>query len=176
MKELDKSKFTTATGKYLTKGLFLEIDYNVKFAMFTLRDDDREYKGLKYPSLKKAYLEMQDPTEYEFATECLGSWSHWLQICKSPLLVPHIERWREELELKIRAQGVRAMINEATLGGRGQASAARWLAERGFLPKGAAVKVGRPKKDNTEAEIAKDRKLKDELGDDLKRLKLVKSD
>lgn len=172
--DIKREKFkVNGKSKWFTKALFLEAEYKTDHAVFTLWDEDREYKGKTYYSLKKAYLEMEDPTEYEFATTYLGGWSHWLRICENEILIKHVEEWRNELELRIRAHGIRAMINEAKMGGRSQASAARWLAEKGFISKPSKQSVGRPKKDETEREEAQKKELKESFKDDLQRLKLV---
>ena len=48
---IDKSKLKATNGVPLTQGLFLEIQYG-EFAVFTLKDEDYEYNGKIYPSLK----------------------------------------------------------------------------------------------------------------------------
>ena len=64
---MDKNSLKSTNGIPLTQSLFLEIGYT-DYAVFTLKDDDYEYKGRVYPSLKRLYLEMEDVGEYEFAT------------------------------------------------------------------------------------------------------------
>lgn len=64
----------------LTQGLFLEIGYT-KYSVYTLKDEDYEYKGQMFPSLKRIYLEMADAGEYEFATTHLLGWSHCHLLC-----------------------------------------------------------------------------------------------
>ena len=166
------SKFKTEQGTWITQSLFIEIGYKTKLAVFTLDDNDREYKGNPYTSLKKLYLDLQDPTEYEFATTYLGGWGHWKRMCSNGMLKPHIEEWREELQLKLKAQGVKSMINEALMGGRGQATAARWLASNGWLDDGEAKSVGRPKTKVDAVKVAKgDEVIKTALAEDLERLR-----
>ena len=63
---IDKSRLVDGQGKPLTQSLFLEIGYT-DFSVYTLKDQDYEYNDKVYPSLKRLYLEMEDPTEYEFA-------------------------------------------------------------------------------------------------------------
>lgn len=67
----DKTKMKDTQGRPLTQSLFLEPNYNVDYAYYTMDDDDKNFKGKVYPSLKRLYLEMEDPTEYEFATTYL---------------------------------------------------------------------------------------------------------
>ena len=55
---LDKSKFKDSGGRPITQSLFLEIGYTDR-AYYTLNDEDKEYNGSTYPSLKKLYLEQK---------------------------------------------------------------------------------------------------------------------
>ena len=170
-----QNKFKTEQGKWLTQSLFLEIGYRTEFAIFTLEDNEKTFKGKKYPSIKKYYLELEDPTEYEFASKYLGGWQHWKRICSNSLILEHITEWREELTLKLRGRGIQSMIDEATMGGRGQATAARWLAEKGFLdsPVVKRKKVGRPAKEEDLTQEARDMAmLKEDFAKDLARIKL----
>ena len=167
------NSFKTEQGTWVTQSLFLEIGYKLDLAVFTLADEDKEYKGKTYPSLKRLYLEMEDPTEYLFATTHLGGWGHWKRMLKNKILAQHIEEWQEELQLKLKAQGVSSMINEAKMGGRGQATAARWLASNGWLDDGeGGKKVGRPKTKVDPVKEAKgDKIIKDAFAKDLDRLR-----
>lgn len=169
------TKFKTEQGNWLTQSLFLEKGYRLEFALFTLEDEDKEFKKKTYISLKKKYLEMEDPTEYEFASKYLGGWQHWKRICSNIVLLEHVVEWREELTLKLRARGVQSMIDEATMGGRGQATAARWLAEKGFIdaPKVANKrKVGRPAKEEITKEARDLALLQQQFAEDAARIKL----
>jgi len=173
MTKKNKNKnFRTEKGVAITQSLFLEIGYKLNLAMFTLEDEDKVFKDVEYPSLKKRFLEMEDPTEYMFATTYLGGWNHWKRLCANGMLKPHIEEWREELQLKLKAQGVKSMIKEAQMGGKGQATAARWLAANGWLDDGDSKKqVGRPKAKVDPVKEAKgERIIKDALAEDLERL------
>ncbi|MFM0827351.1 hypothetical protein, partial [Klebsiella oxytoca] len=63
--KIDKKLLKDTMGRPLTQGLFLEIGYNTEYAVYTLEDEDKEYKGKTYPALKKLYLACEDPTEYK---------------------------------------------------------------------------------------------------------------
>ena len=142
-------------GKYYTQGLFLELGYN-KSAIFTLDNEDKTYKGKLYPSLKKLYLDEEDVTEFIFARKYLLGWEHWQRMVANKAIFHHIDKWRYELTLQLRAAGIRSII-ELTADDK-SFQAAKWLAEEGWSPK----KRGRPNKD-TEDE---DRKFKEELEKD----------
>lgn len=151
-----KSKFKDNQGRYKTYSLFFETKAHSTtrdVAVFSLMDDDREIDGVFYPSLKKMYLETEDITEYLFATEVMGtSWEHWKRLTRNKLIAKHINEWREELEIKIRAKGIKSAVG---LADEGNYSASKYLADRGWLDKDEKAK----KKDGT-----KD-KVKDETSD-----------
>lgn len=56
-------------------------------------------------------MEEEDLTELNFANKHLGGWAHWKYMVKSPQLGPLIKEWREELEVKMMAKGLK-IINE----------------------------------------------------------------
>ncbi len=161
---MDRLKLKDSRGRPLTQGLFLEIGYNTEFAVYTLKDDDFEYDGQVYPSLKKLYLECMDPEEYIFATTYLLGWDQWQRICNNKILKKHVDEWRTELEYKLRSLGVQSIIEHAQ-GPKGY-QAAKWLAEKGFNRRGA----GRPSKEDVESEKRFQAKIEEEYGADIVRL------
>lgn len=149
-------------GKPLTQSLFLEVAYSDK-AVYTLKGDHCEYEGKMFPSLKRLYIEMEDPTEYEFATEYLLGYKHWKRICENKLILRHIEEWREELEVKLRSRAVKHMLLAAK---EGNYQAAKWFADRGWSNKGA----GRPTKADIDREKKFQARVDSEYGSDVIRL------
>lgn len=162
MMELDKSKLVDSTGKPLTQSLFLEIGYS-DFAVYTLKDSDFNYNGKLLPSLKRLYLEMEDPTEYEFANTYLLGWRHWKRMNENKILAKYFDEWREELEYKMRAKGVKALLASAK-GGNFQA--AKFFIDKGWDKRQA----GRPSKAEVEREKAFQSKIAEEYGGDVVRL------
>jgi hypothetical protein len=67
-----------------------------------------------------------------------------------------IAAWREELEVKLRSQGVRGVMLEAYSEGKGSLQAAKWLADKGWTEKRTA---GRPSNE----ELAGERKQRANL-------------
>lgn len=162
---IDKSRFKAEDGSMITQSLFLEVDYNTDLAVYTLKDYDHTYKGVVYPSLKLLYLAEGDPTEYLFADKYLLGWQHWKRICANKLLYRWIKDWREELEIKLRAEAVRALIN-MTSSENGNFQAAKFLADRGWDKN----KVGRPSKEELAKREAIGQKVEDEFKADIRRL------
>lgn len=143
-----KSVFKDKMGRYITQGLFIDHRYEDTYAVYTLKDEDFEWKGNVYPSLKRLYIEMEDPTEYLFAEKYLYGWEHWLLLKNNKALYEEIERWQEELEVRVRAKGVHTLINMADK----NFNAAKWVADGQWTQK-----RGRPSK----AEKAHERKMRE---------------
>jgi len=161
---MDKSKLKDTMGRPLTQGLFIEIKYDQEYAVYTLEEQDKTYKGVVYPSLKRLYLESEDPTEYMFAKEHLLGWEHWKRLNKNVLLNRHFEKWREELEVSIRSTAIQDII-QASAEDKGF-QAAKWLADRGWDKRPA----GRPSKDQIETQSRIDKRIQDEFEEDFVRM------
>lgn len=69
----------------------------------------------------------------------------------------HLRVWRDELEVKLRSEGIRNLRKASKEGSRG-VSAAKYLAEKGW-----EKKRGRPSKE----EIERERKIQAAMEDDL---------
>lgn len=101
-------------GTWRIKSLFRELcsgQYDRDRAPYTLKnvDDPDGYK-----SLYRLYIESikTDPTEYTFATTCLGGWKHW-QVCqKSPALKDIVAEWRAEKEAYLQSVLLQKMFRE----------------------------------------------------------------
>ncbi|AFE86219.1 hypothetical protein [Salinivibrio phage CW02] len=157
---MDKNKLKDTQGRPLTQSLFLEIGYS-NYAVYTIdQDEDYTYKGKVYPSLKRLFLECEDPTEYEFANKHLLGWSHWQRLCRNKILNKRFEEWREELEVKLRSQGIKQAIANAKNGGF---QASKWLSEGGW----DKAKPGRPSKEDKERHERIQSRVDDELQQDV---------
>ena len=162
--KIDKNKLKDTDGKPLTQSLFLEIIYSKQYAVYTLKDEDYMYKGKLYPSLKRLYLEHEDPTEYDFANTYLIGWQHWQRLKRNKNIGPHIKEWAEELELKLRSQAIRDIIDSSADDKSFQAS--KWLADRGWDKRGA----GRPGKQEAIHEERMQERIADEFKGDVVRM------
>lgn len=159
---VDKSKLRCPiTRNFLTQGLFIEHQYNTERAVYSWGEEDKEYKGKTYPSLKRLYLEMEDVGEYEFATTHLCGWKHWMRLCDNEsVLLPHIEEWRMELEIKLRGRAIKNIINDANAGKPSSPSSNKYLADKGW-----SKKVGRPTKAEQEREAEVRSRIKQDKDD-----------
>lgn len=166
MAMFEREVLTDHIGAYRTQSLFLETNNSTLKPIMTLKEVDWEYKGEVLLSLKKIYLEIADPTEYEVAIEVFGSWKCWQRLLGNKEIYGHIKEWRDELEVKLRSAGVKAMINTAVNEGSKGTTAAKYIAEKGWDKR----KAGAP----TKEEVTRERKIaagiSDEISDDMARL------
>lgn len=167
---MDKSKFLDTGGRPLTQAMFLEINYDTQYSIYTLKDFDFEYEGKVYPSLKRLYLEMEDPVEYDFVTKHLLNWKQWQRLGNNKVLKPYIAEWREELELKLRSRAVRDMQNMCS-SENGNFQATKFLADRGWDKRAA----GRPSKQEEEKRLAIAEHIDNEFSGDVIRMDKVRN-
>ncbi len=160
----DKKRFRDENNRYIVQGLFLEDSYNTNLSVYTLDGEDKTYKGVIYPSLKRLFIEMGDPKEYLFANTYLYNWDHWQRMCKNAIVSRHIEKWREELELSLVSEGVATMIDLAV--NEKSYQAAKYLADRGW-DKGER---GRPTKGEIQGELKRRAEIESSYEDDFKLL------
>ena len=160
-----------------TKGLFYETslpeDRDSMGTAWTLKEDDHRADGKVYKSMKKMYIAMEDVTEYDFAQASVGSYKHWERLLESPIIRPHIDQWRKELNLKLKARAMKSIIKAATEDEKLSFQAMKYLADNDYLDKKG--KRGRPSKDEVKAELRKEVQTSKTLQDDAARigLKLV---
>ena len=156
-------------GAWRLSTLFWEHRNDAYIPLFTLQDEDREIEGVVYKSLKKLYLSYEHipGAEYDFALEVLGSWEHWTKLCNASQVRDHVQSWREELEIKTRANAIKSVIKTSLDGSAAGATAAKWLAEKGYAPK-----RGRPSKAERAGHLKQEEKLHKEIQDDMERIGL----
>lgn len=155
-------------GRWRTASLFWEKRVDGYDPIWSLKDEDHEVEGIVYPSLKKIYFSYDHipGLEYEFAMETFKSWDHWIKLCKSQLRDTFAE-WRDELDIKLKANAVRTIIRTTMEGGAAAANAAKYLAEKGY-----AAKRGRPSKEEVERERKIAAGVDKELENDFERMQL----
>lgn len=163
--------------QFQTKGLFYETTLPEERPIFgtnwTLKEKDHEADGKVYISMKRVYLEMEDVTEYDFAMSALGSYKHWERLVESPIIRRHIDQWRKELNLKLKARAMKSIIKAATEDEKLSFQAMKYLADNEYIDK--KNKRGRPSKEEINAELKKEVENSKTFKDDAERigLKLV---
>lgn len=164
----DNKKFKDKQGRWHTQALFRESykEFADMKPLYTLKDDD--YEGL--PSIKKAYLNFKDPTGYRVATELLGGWEHWKKLCGLQWFQLHLQEWEEELEIKLKCEGIKRMIEFST----GEDSKAK-DATKFLINKEWEQKRGRPSKEEKERYNKINEKVSDAVNSDFELLKMYET-
>jgi hypothetical protein len=165
-------KATDGTGgRYRTLSLFWE--WNTpedKPALFTTKPEDIVRNGVEYKSMKKLYFSYEHAPgfEYEFAVDVLGSWEHWQKLVNGGKeLREMIQGWKDELDIRLKAQGIKAIMRHSLDDDPKGLQAAKYLVEKGY-----AKRAGRPSKEDVERELKSDAKAAKERADDLARIGL----
>ena len=141
----DNNPFKDSRNREVTKSLFVE--YNSKnndiVPMYTLRETDYVWEGEVKPSLKQLFLESEDLTEYVFAKTYFNSFRQWRRISNLPEIKPHVEEWREELELRIKNKLFNSLMESALKEGTKGVTAVKTLLEKEWRHANADKKVVR---------------------------------
>lgn len=140
-------RFKNGVGAHLLKPIFYEYDNSDHlYSIYTLKDYDLTHGDKTYPSLRKLYVEMEDPTEYEFALAHLDGWLHWKKLSESSFFQPYLKEWREELEVRLRAKQIARIKQVAGSTSKEAYQAQKFLATNGWKTEEEKTR-GRPSKE-----------------------------
>lgn len=163
---MSRSKFRSETNTRYLKALFFEQTLADKATVvYTLKDVDHE----GYPSLYRLYMETNDPTEWKFATTYLDGWEHWEMLCGCNWFKPFVERWRRELELRMKSEALSRIMREAKTSSKESFQANKYLLEKGWEPKETSRR-GRPSKAEVQEEAHRIASVNSRLNDDFERI------
>ena len=168
------SEYKDNQGKYRTQSLFLEYRVNGMDPPFTLKKEDQG----ECLSMYRIYMEIADPTEYDFALATLGSWEHWQYLAGDDSLKawfrPHITKWRAELKNKLQSEHYKRMehisLNGKTAGER--ITATKWLAAHTSPKSADKIIRGRPSHDELNARAKEELLRRQEIEEDAERISL----
>jgi hypothetical protein len=159
---IPEHKLRSDTNRRVTRSLFNEVSYDERYNFFTLqRWDTKPVKGLPdgLVSFPQTYLKYckEDPTEYTFALAVFGDWDHWQRVLAVKELKAPVEALRKEVIIAIRAEGFKSVFQEVKTSGRSAFTAAKWLAEKGWVTPDAPSDVRTKRKDKeAQEELAKE--------------------
>lgn len=159
-----ENKFKDTMGRWRTQSLFFEQTYSPD-AIYTMQEEDRDGR----PSFRRLYMEISDPSEYRVANELLGGYAHWQALCRSEWFQDYISGLREELEVKIRSEGVLRMQMLMNSDKNTALAAAKFFAEGKYKEKRGR---GRPSNAEVAAETKKQARINQRVADDAARLGL----
>lgn len=150
--------------------LFMSADKK-ETAVYTLKS--AKNTSCTLPSLKDLYMEVGDPTEYQFAIEAFGSFDYWLEILGGEqygihpkYIRQHILEWRNELEVKLRSEGIRNLRKHAAT----KPNAALFFADGQFSVTKNKRGAGRPTTAEVERELQLAAKAQKEAYEEASRL------
>ena len=166
---MQHDKLKDSQGRYRTTSLFWEFRQPGFEPLYSIKGYDLEKPEGTYPSLKKMYLAFDHVPgfEYEFAMTVFGSWDHWAKLCNISQLRGDIQEWRDELDIKLKCESMKAMMLAAKDNDAKGVNAAKYLAEKGY-----ESKRGRPSKAEVERETKIQAGVNKELKDDMERIGL----
>ena len=159
-------EFKDTQNRYRTQSLFAEYEIPNYPAYFTL---SREGKP-GYISLYQKYMEIADPTEWEFSQKMFGSWEHWELLTTKLWFKNHVKRWRDELRVRLFSEQRRKM-EEISISGKTateRMQALRWLAAQDKAP--VKSTRGRPSRDEIDSQIKRELEALEEISNDANRL------
>jgi hypothetical protein len=165
--------FRNEFNQLLTRALFLEVNVTTpEQVKYTLSRFDKTLDGRTIPSLYRLYVEMADITEYEFALKYFEGWDHWQGIANSWYLKDLVAKWREEVEVKIQTEALKAIQAEAMADTKYSYAANRYLADKGWKQEAKTSRrgAGRPSKAQIQEEATRLASEAHDVNADMKRL------
>lgn len=165
------NRFKNSSGVHLLKPIFFEWDDSLhEYSVYTLKDNDHQWNGNTYPSLRRLYVELEDPTEYLFATTYLDGWTHFVKLSRSPWFSVLLEEWRAELSVRLKAKAlVQIMAKAKNISDKESFQANKFLLQ-GSWNEEIKEKVGRPSKEKIKEEASRLFKEQSVYDDDFDRI------
>lgn len=155
-----KERFKNSMGVHLLKPIFYELDEAGRpNAQYTIKTYDSIFEGVTYPSLRRLYVELEDPTEYLFAETYLDGWDHWKKLSSASFFQSYLQEWREELDVRLKAKALVRIRKRAEESSRDGLAADKILLTGGWKSP-EKDKVGRPTKQKIQEEA--DRLVKEQ--------------
>lgn len=167
LNNLPKDTFLGPTGFY-TKALFKDHPQALADTGDQLFFIGKEKSTDKYISLKEVYMQIEDPTEYEFAMKVFGSYRHWKTISELGWAKDYVAEWRYELALKLKSKNIKdivALASDEFVKETTKFQAMKYLANSDYADKTTATT-----KKNTQRKEAINNSVLKEVSDDFERL------
>lgn len=166
----NKFRHPNTNNRYYKALFFEETGADKSTVVYTLKDVDHE----GFPSLYRLYMELDDPTEWEVANQLMDGWEHWENLCTCTWFKPIVERWRKEVELRMKSKALHRIRSEAKTASKEAFAANKYILEKGWEPKESSKSGrGRPTKDEIKRAADDLAKASNQLSDDYLRLGLA---
>lgn len=158
LSKIDRSTFRHAAG-FRTAALFRDHPSKAHDPEYCLFYMGREFSDDQYIALKEVYMQIADPTEYQFAMAVFGSMRHWNEISDLVWTRDRVAEWRKELEIKLRSEaimGIIDLVDDPETKETTKFQSLKWLAQSEFAEKETA---------STKKKKIKEAKVKDAVVD-----------
>lgn len=167
--------FISGNGKYHTKQLFYEMQYDLPPAQRLIDPVFSFHKDREgVINFGAEYVKLRDPTGYRMAQKFLANYNHWQALMSCRWFVAAKEIWDKELDALLKAESLEQIRMLAEEGMPAQRlAAAKYLANAEYRKDHTSTK-GRPRKEDVDRaarQLAEDDKS---LQEDLKRIKGAK--
>ena len=147
----------------------LPVEDRIISPVFTLYSDK---EGLI--NLGKEYVADADPSGYKTATRLFKDFGYWKHLLRASWFREAVAVWNEELEAKLFSEGLDKIRMIALSDDKGALTAAKYLADKGYLSEKKASPRGRPSKDEVEGRLSQEAKDAQQLMEDAERIRLVR--
>lgn len=169
------TKFRDPHGRLRTKSMFEETITPDLVArgiepVYTLLTASKSKFGL--PSVYDHFMNAKDPTGYTTATSMFESWLHWERIFSTKQLESYLTLWNSELAVAMKADAIKAMYVTAVTEGSKGITAAKYIAEKGWIKSTTLTKKEREKQD---MDLQKAKIAAAQVDDDMKRMEEILS-
>lgn len=155
---MDQTKFKNTQGMFFLNALFIEKAQTEETALYSLKDAD-VWRGTScYPSIRRLYQEMNDPTEYSFATKYFQSFEHWNLLCQCPWFKPILQEMRLSLQASLKSLAWGKIIQIAKSSDKDSFTANRYLLEalqkaKGSVKSKKAIQVAEAQKNASQVNL-----------------------
>lgn len=141
LSKIDRSTYRYGHG-FRTAALFRDHptkQHDEEYCLFYM---GREFSDDQYIALKEVYMQIADPTEYQFAMVVFGSMRHWKEINDLVWTRDRVKEWRLELETKLRSEaimGIVDLVDDPEIKETTKFQSLKWLAQSEFADKETAT-------------------------------------
>jgi hypothetical protein len=120
---------------------------------------------------RRTFVELGDPTGYQWAIKYLVDWAHWNKLIKYTWFRGAYDVWLAELKTKLQSEAIQRLQEIAASGSSQATAAAKYIAT--FDWEKTSTKRGRPSKQELSTELKRVAAIVEAEEDDARRIGLV---
>ncbi len=167
-----KPPYKSSLNQWYTKSLFYEVHMGMAHEVRTVEKPPFTLNIVKpgYICARTTFVELGDPTGYQWAMRYLGDWTHWQKLMQCKWFVEAYNGWVQELETKARSEAIIRLQEIAASESPQAISAAKYLASLEYKKSGR----GRPSKEEVAGELKKAIEASEMEREDYERIRAIK--